>query len=345
MKKPGGSSAGGIGKERFYYGREQKLNGREQKLTGYSQTPALCGHRRLGHVPDGGDPPPQGLCDHRQRHQRVRHARAHPRLRHPGQHGPRAENIGDAELVVYTAAAKQDNPELVAAREKGVPTLERSVVLGLLTKKFSNSIAVSGTHGKTTTTGMLTQILIEAGRDPERRHRRQTALHRRQRPRRQERHHGLRGLRVRRHLPAAAPRVQHHPDIDGDHLDYFGTLDNIIKSFHQFCLQTSGCILVNGDNENAMRAVAGITHAKVLTFGRSASCDYCVSELNEEDTACEDFTIMHGDERVCRVNLHVPGEHNMMNALAAAAAAHYFGVDGAHIKTALEAIHRRAPPL
>ena len=80
--------------------------------------------------------------------------------------GHRAENIGDAELVVYTAAAKQDNPELAAAREKGVPTLERSVVLGLLTQKFPNSIAVSGTHGKTSTTGMITQILIEAGRDP-----------------------------------------------------------------------------------------------------------------------------------------------------------------------------------
>ena len=80
--------------------------------------------------------------------------------------GHRAENIGDAEVVVYTAAAKQDNPELVAARAKGIPTLERSVMLGLLTKKFANPIAVSGTHGKTTTTGMLTQILIEAGRDP-----------------------------------------------------------------------------------------------------------------------------------------------------------------------------------
>lgn len=258
--------------------------------------------------------------------------------------GHRAENIGDAELVVYTAAAKQDNPELVAAREKGVPTLERSVVLGLLTKKFSNSIAVSGTHGKTTTTGMLTQILIEAGRDP-------SAVIGGKLP-----FIGGNGrvgksdTMVCEACEYVDTFLQLHPafsiilNIDGDHLDYFGTLDNIIKSFHQFCLQTSGCILVNGDNENAMRAVAGITHAKVLTFGRSASCDYCVSELNEEDTACEDFTIMHGDERVCRVNLNVPGEHNMMNALAAAAAAHYFGVDGAHIKTALEAftgVHRR----
>ena len=109
-------------------------------------------------------------------------------------------------------------------------------------------------------------------------------------------------------------------------------------------MQTSGRILVNGDDPNAMRAVEGVTHAEIITFGRTEASDYYVTELNEEDTACEDFTVMHKGERVCRVNLHVPGEHNMMNALAAAAAAHTLGVDGAHIKAALEAftgVHRR----
>ena len=80
--------------------------------------------------------------------------------------GHKAENIGDAECVVYTAACKADNPELVAAREKGVPTLERSVMLGMLTEKFKRPVAVSGTHGKTTTTAMLTEVLIDGGLDP-----------------------------------------------------------------------------------------------------------------------------------------------------------------------------------
>ena len=75
--------------------------------------------------------------------------------------GHKAENIGDAECVVYTAACKADNPELVAAREKGIPTLERSVMLGMLTEKFKRPVAVSGTHGKTTTTAMLTEVLID----------------------------------------------------------------------------------------------------------------------------------------------------------------------------------------
>lgn len=258
--------------------------------------------------------------------------------------GHRPENIGDAELVVYTAAAKQDNPELVAAREKGIPTLERSVMLGLLTKKFSNAIAVSGTHGKTTTTGMITQILIEAGRDP-------SAVIGGKLP-----FIGGNG-RVGKSENMVCEACEYvdtflqlHPtisvilNIDADHLDYFGTLDNIVKSFRQFSLQTSKRIIVNGNDANAMRAVEGLTHAEIVTFGRTAQSDYYVTELNEEDTACEDFTIMHHGERVCRVSLRVPGEHNMMNALAAAAAAHGMGVDGMHIKAALEAfsgVHRR----
>ena len=78
----------------------------------------------------------------------------------------KAENIKDAEAVVYTAAVKQDNPELAAAREKGIPTLERSVMLGIVCRRYADAVAVSGTHGKTTTTAMLTQILVQSGKDP-----------------------------------------------------------------------------------------------------------------------------------------------------------------------------------
>ena len=258
--------------------------------------------------------------------------------------GHRAENIGDAELVVYTAAAKQDNPELVAAREKGIPTLERSIVLGMLTDQFQNTIAVSGTHGKTSTTGMLTQILIEAGEDP-------SAVIGGKLP-----FIGGNG-RVGKSENMVCEACEYvdtflqlHPavsiilNVDADHLDYFGTLENIVKSFRKFSLQTSSRLVVNGDDPEAMQAVSGLTHAEIITFGRTAESDYYVAELNEEATACEDFTIMHHGEAVCRVNLRVPGEHNMMNALAAAAAAHSMGVSGAPIKAALEAftgVHRR----
>ncbi len=258
--------------------------------------------------------------------------------------GHRAENIGDAECVVYTAACKQDNPELVAAREKGIPTLERSVMLGLLARKFKRPVAVSGTHGKTTTTAMLTEILIHGGMDP-------SAI-------------------IGGKLPmlGANSRIGHsetmvveaceyvdtflqlHPavsvilNIDADHLDYFKTVDNIVKSFHQFASQTSQLIVVNGDNERALESVKGIENAKIVTFGMRETNDYYPTEMNEEDTACEDFTLTYHGEKLGRVNLIVPGEHNMLNAIAAAAAAHCLGVTPEAICSTLgkfTGVHRR----
>ncbi len=258
--------------------------------------------------------------------------------------GHRAENIGDAEVVVYTAACKQDNPELVAAREKGIPTLERSVMLGLLTDRFENTIGISGTHGKTSTTGMTTQIFLEAKRDP--------------------------SCIIGGKLPLIGGNgrtgktqdmvvesceyvdsfLQIHPhiavitNIDSDHLDYFGTLENIIKSFHQFCLQTNGYVVVNHDNENAMKAVEGITNAKIVTFGSTPDCDYYCADLIEEAHACEKFGIYHGGEKLCDIELQVPGAHNMMNALAAATAAFVCGVEPEAVKRGLEGftgVHRR----
>ena len=258
--------------------------------------------------------------------------------------GHRAENIGDAEAVVYTAACKQDNPELVAAREKGIPTLERSVMLGLLTKKFEKAIAVSGTHGKTTTTGMLTQILLEGGMDP-------SAIIGGKLPLIGGNGRvGKSQLIVCEACEYVDTFLQLHPavslilNIDADHLDYFKTVDNIIRSFRQFARQTSSLLVVNGDDERALKSVNGLTHASCVTFGLSETNDYYPAELNEEDTACEDFTLMYHQERLGRVNLKVPGEHNMKNALAAAAAAHSLGVSPAVICSALgnfSGVHRR----
>ena len=258
--------------------------------------------------------------------------------------GHMAANIGDAQAVVYTAACKADNPELVAARERGIPTLERSVMLGLLARKFARPVAVSGTHGKTTTTAMLTEILIDGGMDP-------SAI-------------------IGGKLPmlGANSRVGHgqtlvveaceyvdtflqlHPavsvilNIDADHLDYFKTVDNIVKSFRQFARQTSQLIVVNGDNARAMESVKDLPNVKIVTFGMSEHNDYYPTEMNEEDTACEDFTLTCRGEKLGRVNLMVPGEHNMLNAIAAAAAAHCLGVDPEKICSSLgkfSGVHRR----
>lgn len=256
-------------------------------------------------------------------------------------HSP--ENIGEAEAVVYTAACKSDNPELVAAREKGVPTLERSVMLGMLTEKYPQLVAVSGTHGKTTTTAMLTQIFIEAGADP-------SAIIGGKLPIINSNCRvGKSDTIICEACEYVDTFLQLHPavslilNIEPDHLDYFKTLDNIVKSFRQFAVQTDRLLVVNAANQSVMEAVEGLER-EVVSFGLDSSCDYYPAALNEEPSACEDFTLMCRGEALGRVNLSVPGKHNMLNALAAAAAAHSLGIAPEAICSALEhfgGVHRR----
>ena len=257
--------------------------------------------------------------------------------------GHSAGNIGDAEAVVYTAACRADNPELVAAREKSVPTLERSVMLGMLTAKYPRLVAVSGTHGKTTTTSMLTQIFIEAGADP-------SAIIGGKLPLINSNCRvGGSDTIICEACEYVDTFLQLHPavslllNIEPDHLDYFKTLENIVKSFRQFAVQTDRLLVVNASNPGVMEAVAGL-HKEIVTFGLDDSCDYYPAELNEEPTACEDFTLMHRGKALGRVDLAVPGKHNMLNALAAAAAAHSLGIEAGKICSALEhfgGVHRR----
>ena len=255
----------------------------------------------------------------------------------------KAENIGDAEAVVYTAACKSDNPELAAAREKGLPTLERAVMLGLLTKRFPQAVGVSGTHGKTTTTAMLTQILMECGMDP-------SAIIGGKLPLiGGNSRAGKSGTMVCEaceymdHFFQLTPAVSVILNIDADHLDYFKNLDNIVRSFRQFASQTTRMLVVNGDDPKAMESVQGL-EKEIVTFGLGGSNDYYPAELNEEPSTCEEFTLMHKGQPLGRVELSVPGQHNMLNAVAAAAAAHSLGADPAGLCRALHnftGVHRR----
>lgn len=255
----------------------------------------------------------------------------------------RAENIGDAEAVVYTAACRADNPELAAAREKGIPTLERAVMLGLLTKRFPQAIGVSGTHGKTTTTAMLTQILMECGMDPSAIIGGKLPLIGGNSRAGESEYMVCEACEYMDHFFQLSPAVSVILNVDADHLDYFKTLDNIVKSFRQFASQTSRLLIVNGDDLKAMESVAGLDK-EVVTFGLADSNDYYPADLNEEPSVCEDFTLMHKGRPLGRVELSVPGRHNMLNALAAAACAHSLGADPAGLCRALHhftGVHRR----
>ncbi len=257
--------------------------------------------------------------------------------------GHRAENIEGAELVVYTAAVKKDNPELVAAQEKGITCLERSVMLGIVTRRYKRSIAIAGTHGKTTTTAMLSQLLIGSGFDP-------SAIIGGKLPFIGGNSYvGQSDIIVCEACEYVDTFLELNPyisvilNIDADHLDYFKTLDNIKKSFNKFCHLTTGAIVYNGDDENILEAIDGV-NLPMITFGFRKTNDYYVANLHDIKGAYKAFDLMHNGEKLCEISLKVPGRHNIYNALAAAATAHYLGATPAQIAENLQnftGVHRR----
>ena len=252
--------------------------------------------------------------------------------------GQRAENIEGADLIVYSAAIMADNPELVAARASGVPTVERSVILGEITAHYSDALCVSGTHGKTTTTSMLTQIMLDAGKDP-------TCV-------------------IGGKLPAIggsgrAGKTEHmvcescefvdtflklHPDvavilnIDADHLDYFKTMENLIHSFRKFASMATKCIIANGDDANTMMAIAGMED-RLITFGVHPKNDYYPENIVHPGGVNTEFDLCHHGKTLTHIKMHVPGDHNILNAIAACVAAMTAGVTPEQCAAGIDAFH------
>lgn len=235
--------------------------------------------------------------------------------------GQKAENIKGAEMIVYTAALLSDNPELVAAKESGIPTFERSKLFGAITRIYSNCIGVCGTHGKTTTTSMISQILIMADKDP-------TLVIGGRLPLIDS--HGRVGHTENMVCEACefvdtfldlTPDVALILNIDEDHLDYFKTLDNIIKSFHKFAASATKTIIYNGDDENTLRAIEGIEGKNMISFGRKSTNDYTADNITYNRGSFAEFDVIYKGEKLAHVKLNIPGEHNISNTLSAFAAA------------------------
>lgn len=247
------------------------------------------------------------------------------------------ENVAQAAVVIRTAAVHDDNPEVMAAHEKGLLVLERAEAWGSLMKDYKNVICLSGTHGKTTTTSMMSLIAMHAKLDPT--------------------------VMVGSNLPAIggtlriggkgcfvaesceycnsflsfSPTVAVILNIEADHLDFFKDLDDIIHSFHEFCLRTpeNGLVVVNADDENAMRAVQGVPR-EIRTFGTGEGADVRPADISVQNGYYHFTVLVHGAPYT-EVALNVPGRHNMMNALAACAVSHYLGLDGARVGEGLSA--------
>ena len=246
--------------------------------------------------------------------------------------GHKAENVHGADLVVYSAAISHDNPELLEAERLSIPTMERSKLLGAITRHFDHCIGVCGTHGKTTTTSAITQMFIMNGLDP-------TAVIGGRLPLINA--NGIAGnseYMICESCEFVDTFLQLSPDmavlldIDNDHLDYFKTMDNLVRSFGKF-VSMSKVAVVNGDDPLVKKAIEGF-EGEVITFGLDASNDYYATDIKQAKHGYA-FTVNYRSEPLFRLELSVPGKHNVYNILSAVAVGKYYGIENDGIKDSL----------
>ena len=249
-------------------------------------------------------------------------------------YGQREDNItDDVQLVVYTAAVKSDNPEYAEATRRNLPILRRAELLGQIMRNYGTSVAISGTHGKTTTTSMITTMLLSAEADPT--------------------------ISVGGILPAIGgntrigdseyfvteaceytnsflslyPTIGIILNIEEDHLDFFKDINDIRNSFHRFAqlLPKDGALIINAGIDN-YKEITGDLGCRVITFGVK-DADYTASDISYDDMGCASFTAVRKGREDLRITLSVPGEHNIYNALAALACVDVIGIEeGASVK-------------
>ena len=242
--------------------------------------------------------------------------------------GHSSENIiDDTDLVVYTDAISDDNPEFLKAKNKEIAIIDRGNFLGQLMKKYKNSIAISGTHGKTTTTGMLSTIMHSTDLDP-------TIL--------------LGGqldcidgnVRIgsdeliiteaceyKRNLLKFYTTIGVILNVEADHLDYYKDVEEIIDVFKGFVnkIPKDGTVIVNADDANTMKTLDGAL-CDVVSFGIENESTYRASDVVFDSAGISYFNLRVRDDKTYKVILHVTGMHNVYNSLAAIAAAHVAGI-------------------
>ena len=248
--------------------------------------------------------------------------------------GHRAENLGQAELVIRTAAVHDDNPEIAAAHAAGVPVFERAQAWGAIMRGYKHALCISGTHGKTTTTSMCTHIIMAAQMDP-------TVMIGGTLPLLGSGYrvgHGdtiiLESCEYCNSFLSFFPTVAVILNIEADHLDFFKDLEDVEKSFRAFAdlVPEGGRIIANRDDENTMRTLAG-EERPVTTFGL-AEGDIHAADLTW-NKGLPTFDVVCRDQVYAHVSLSVPGLHNVKNALAAAASAMALGVPGEAVERGL----------
>ena len=247
--------------------------------------------------------------------------------------GHKASNIQGADCIIRTAAAHNDNPEIAAARAAGIPVFERAQAWGEIMKSYKNAVCISGTHGKTTATSMMTHVLMEADTDP-------TVMIGGYLPLLHAGHRVGRGDTIvlesceycdsfLNFFPTLAVVL----NVEADHLDYFKDLTDVQDSFHKFAEMATSGVISNGDDPHTVEAMEGIEH---ITFGLNPGNRITAANM------CPDwrhFDVICDGEFYCHLDMGVLGKHNALNGLAVAGAAWMLGIPGDAVSRGLASFH------
>ena len=255
------------------------------------------------------------------------------------------EGINNASLVVYTAAAHDDNPEMIAAKERNVRLIDRAEFLGAIMKNYKHAVGVSGTHGKTTTTSMLAHALIGAKLDPTISVGGELDLIGGNIRTGSSDYFVTEACEYTNSFLKFYPTIALITNVEEDHLDFFSGIDEIIESFRKFAYLTKdvGYVVAMGSDKNVQKALEGADDLKIITYGMESSFDYYPENI-VYNAGFPAFDVMHNGNKVCSVNLNVPGEHNILNTLATIAVCELCDVDAVTAAKGIETFkgtHRR----
>lgn len=260
--------------------------------------------------------------------------------------GHHPELIDDTtDLVVYSAAIAADDEEMIKAKALNIPLMERAEFLGLIAKNYKNNICIAGTHGKSTTSGMVTKAFIDAGIDPT------VQIGASLKDIGGNNKVGSQDVII---LEACEyhdsylhfnPKIAIVLNVDADHLEYFGSFENVKKSFRKFCslVPKDGMVFKNNDDINS-KDIDKDSIAKVITFAIKNDADYVAKNISYDESGHPSFDVYYHNELINSIALNVCGEHNLYNALVTSALCNEFKLDSNSVKDSLfnyGGVHRR----